>query len=519
MHSQTPHSTTPEPPEQAQGQPGGAMYSREGAQDRYSESARKRRRGRTLRKALAIGIPALIVLVIVVGVASAAGFISSIGSRMNAGVTDETRAMLASQQADAKARAASALTEDNAQLPDNWEDTTPFYMLLLGVDKSENRTEGDEAALYGNDDSCFRSDTIILARIDPGNKRVTLVSIHRDTELEIDGRSMKINAAYAIGGVPKVLEVVSQFAGVPIVHYAEVDIDGLAAITDAMGGVTVDVPYEINDEEYTGHLDAGLQTLNGQQALIFTRSRHAYDSMGDGDRYRAANQRLYLSAMASQLLSSSPTTIVGTINTLANYVTTDLSVDQIASLALTMKGMDTTTDIWTTMNPTVSTYTNNTWYELSDDDRWHQIMAAVDAGEKPPVDDAYVDPNNDVNSANPVSTTAATTASATVATDTQDSSSAAKGASITVRGVETSPMSSSDVMTTLTNAGYTNVTMGDQATGLTDGDSVYVVYNDASKAAQAQAVADAIGGTARAVNGEGNWNVPGDLLVVVGIQD
>lgn len=514
MHRHTPNDT-PEAPEQVQGQDGGSMYSRDAAQARYSESSRKNRRGRTLRKALAIGIPALIVLVIVVGVASAAGFISSIGSRMNAGVTDETRAMLASQQADAKARAASALTEENADLPANWEDTTPFYMLLLGVDKSENRTQGDEAELYGDDDSCFRSDTIILARIDPGNKQVTLVSIHRDTELEIDGRSMKINAAYALGGVPKVIEVVSQFAGVPISHYAEVDIDGLAAITDAMGGVTVDVPYEINDEEYTGHLDAGMQTLNGQQALIFTRSRHAYDDLGDGDRYRAANQRLYLSAMAGQLLSSSPTTIVATINTLANYVTTDLTIDQIASLALTMKGMDTTTDIWTTMNPTTSTYTNSTWYELPDYDRWYQIMAAVDAGEKPPVDDAYADPNNDVNSANPVSTNET---SADAATDSTASANATS-ASVTVRGVETSPMSSSDVASALASAGFTNVTLGDQATGLTEGDSVYVVYNDANQAEAAQAVANAIGGTAKVVNGKGNWNVPGDVLVVVGIQD
>ncbi len=376
---------------------GFSQFSRLRAGSRYAGTHVSRRR----RRRVMTGVVATIAIVLVCAVAATAigatTFVNSIGSRMNAGVTDETKAALAAQQEQARQRAISNLSESSETLPDNWQDTTPFYMLLIGTDKSESRTEGDEAYLYGDSDENFRSDVMILARIDPGNKKVTLVSIHRDTMVTIDGKQQKINAAYAIGGIPKVLEVVSEFAGVPISHYAEVDIDGLAAVVDAMGGVTVDVPYTI-DDPLMGYLEAGTQKLNGDQALILCRSRHAFDYMGDGDRYRAAHQRLFLSAMATQLFASTPQTMISVIDTIANYVTTDLTTEQIVSLALTMRTMDTSTDIYSTMNPTTTEVINGTYYEMSEDGAWEQLMAMVDAGEKPPVDSGYLDPLNDINS-------------------------------------------------------------------------------------------------------------------------
>ncbi len=394
----TPSGDHPSSSRRSDGTPRGfSQFSRLRAGSRYAGTHVSRRR----RRRVMTGVVATIAIVLVCAVAATAigatTFVNSIGSRMNAGVTDETKAALAAQQEQARQRAISNLSESSETLPDNWQDTTPFYMLLIGTDKSESRTEGDEAYLYGDSDENFRSDVMILARIDPGNKKVTLVSIHRDTMVTIDGKQQKINAAYAIGGIPKVLEVVSEFAGVPISHYAEVDIDGLAAVVDAMGGVTVDVPYTI-DDPLMGYLEAGTQKLNGDQALILCRSRHAFDYMGDGDRYRAAHQRLFLSAMATQLFASTPQTMISVIDTIANYVTTDLTTEQIVSLALTMRTMDTSTDIYSTMNPTTTEVINGTYYEMSEDGAWGQLMAMVDAGEKPPVDSGYLDPLNDINS-------------------------------------------------------------------------------------------------------------------------
>lgn len=375
-----------------------AHYSRTHAESRYAASHASHRRKANITRGAFIALGGAAVLGTVGTVAWANSFIHSVGARMNARVEDSTKSALAQQQEAARERAAASLAEDTANLPENWQDTTPFYMLLIGTDRSSSRTEGDEAYLYGDSDANFRSDVMILARIDPGNKIVTMVSIHRDTIVNIDGSDMKINAAYSLGGVSKVIDVVSQFAGVPISHYAEVDIDGLAAVTDAMGGVTMEVPYTI-DDPLMGYLPGGLQTLNGEQALILTRSRHAFDYMGDGDRYRAAHQRLFLTAMATQLFKSSVQTMVSVINTVADYITTDLTVDQIIGLALTMRDMDMANGVYSTMNPTDPQIIGGVYYEISMDDQWATIMSMVDAGEKPPVDYGYLDPLDDVNSA------------------------------------------------------------------------------------------------------------------------
>ena len=385
---------------------GFSLYSRGRVATRYAATHRARQHNHRV----AVGVVATITLILVAAIAitltSALGFVGSIGSRINAGVDDATRAMLLQQQEEAQRAALANLTEEEMELPANWQDTTPFYMLLIGTDRSESRAYGEESWEYGSDDANFRSDVMILARIDPGNKKVTLVSIHRDTYVAINGVYQKINAAYSYGGVAKVIEVVSNYCGVPISHFAQVDIDGLAAVVDAMGGVTVEVPYEINDEEYAGYLPAGLQTLNGQEALIFTRSRHAYDAIGDGDRYRAAHQRLFLSAMAQQLFASSVPTMVNVINTVADYVTTDLTLDQILSLAMTMRDMSVAEDFYSTMNPTYAQVIDGIYYEITIDSQWQEIMSMVDAGEKPPVDSGYRDPLNDINNPDYVPETA-----------------------------------------------------------------------------------------------------------------
>ena len=140
-------------------------------------------------------------------------------------------------------------------------------MLLMGTDKSEDR---DASGEFGD---AYRSDSMMLARIDPQQKKVTLVSIERDTLVDIDGYGInKINAAYALGGPSLAVKTVSEFAGVPISHYAEINFDGFKAVVDALGGVDVNVSIDIDDPEAGGSLSAGEQAINGDQALILCRS-------------------------------------------------------------------------------------------------------------------------------------------------------------------------------------------------------------------------------------------------------
>lgn len=264
--------------------------------------------------------------------------------------------------------------------------TDPFYVLLMGVDRSEERAASAEFA-----GDSFRSDSIILARIDPGNTQATLVSIHRDTYIDMGQHGkQKINAAHSLGGASYTVEVISKFAGVPISHYAEIDFDGLKGAIDALGGIEVDVPVEIDDTEAGGYLAAGPQTLTGDQALILCRSRHAYDDIGDGDLYRAANQRLVISALARKILSADLVTMASTITTLSQYVTTDLKLADIVVIAQSMQGFDPDTNMYSGMEPTTSQYIDETWYEFCDTVAWEKMMSRVDQG-LPPTGEEVVD--------------------------------------------------------------------------------------------------------------------------------
>ena len=99
------------------------------------------------------------------------------------------------------------------QLNEPASNEDPFYMLLLGSDARE----------YSND---ARSDVMILARVDATEGTLHLISIPRDTMVEIEGHGVqKVNAAYSFGGPSEAVQVVSEFAGVPISHYAEIHFD------------------------------------------------------------------------------------------------------------------------------------------------------------------------------------------------------------------------------------------------------------------------------------------------------
>lgn len=265
----------------------------------------------------------------------------------------------------------------------------PFYLLLIGIDKDEGRTKDPT---YGSADSGYRSDSIMLTRIDPGEKKVTMVSIHRDTLVDLgENGQQKINAAYAIGQETYTTQVISEFAGVPISHYAEVDMDGLAAVIDSVGGIDVTLDMDVKDPLYTGiDLKKGKHHLDGHTAALFCRCRHAYDAYGDGDRYRAANQRMIISLVAKKILSSDPATMANTVSTAAKYIRTDMDVQFIISLAMQFIGMDTENNIYSGMEPTTARIIDGIWYELCDTTAWRKMMRRVDQG-LPPTEEGDVD--------------------------------------------------------------------------------------------------------------------------------
>jgi LCP family protein required for cell wall assembly len=449
-----------------------ARYSRAGTQDRYSAHLQKQRRRRKIIRNIAIGVLAAVV----VGVGAAWAYVGMINGNLSKGLD-------------------SGLSNSLVQTNMTKE---PFYMVLMGTDDSIAR-EGDNST-----EGTYRTDTIMLARIDPVNKKVTLVSMPRDTQVTLTGYgTQKLNAAYALGGSSMAVNAVSSLAGVGISHFALVDMDGLEQVVDALGGIQVDVPMTIDDADAGGHLDAGQQTLTGAQALILCRSRHAYDDYGSGDLYRAANQRLVLQAIANKLLSSDVATIANTITALSNSVSTDLKVNDIIGLAQAMQGMDTSQDLYSATMPTTSVYQDDLWYEKVIQDQWKTMMSRVDQGLSP-TQDSEVDTATGtvLSNAGDDSTSSSST-----------SSSTSKSGSIAVRNGSGTAGAAQTVSSKLTKAGYT---VSD--TGNADSFNyakTLVIYSNASQADEARAIADTLGGGTAQIN-DGSYTLTGDFLVVIG---
>ena len=247
----------------------------------------------------------------------------------------------------------------------------PYYVLLLGTDGRPGETE-------------YRADSIILARVDPAQKRVTLLSIPRDTYVTWKGSQMKINAVHFYDGAAGMVQIVNELCGVKISHYAEVNFDGLAGITNAVGGVTVDVDQYMRDtENFSGvtELYAGRQTLNGEQALFYTRCRYAFV---DSDYTRMRHQRTFIKALLSQVLSSGdPVKIASIINSVADMVVTDLSVSDAISLSSQMVGLNAESGIYTAYVPSTPETIGDQSYVIADDDALAEMMKLIDQGKDP----------------------------------------------------------------------------------------------------------------------------------------
>ena len=253
----------------------------------------------------------------------------------------------------------------------------PFVILLLGTDTSKERQESIE---YGNDG--FRSDTNILMRVDPVNNTVSLLSIQRDTMIQIDGvGTAKFNAAYTYGGPSGTIEAVKNLTGVDVDHYAEINFDGLVSLIDAVGGVDVDVPETIDDEEAGGYIEAGYQHLEGAQALVFARSR-AYV---DGDYTRATNQRILLEALAHKLLETPASELAGIIQASTEFLTTDsgLDFDFIYSVADQMRhnADHPTVVIYSANLPSQAAMIGDVSYVIADTAGVQDMISAFIAGE------------------------------------------------------------------------------------------------------------------------------------------
>ncbi len=179
----------------------------------------------------------------------------------------------------------------------------------------------------GIDDSTTgaRTDTIMLLH-KPTSGPTSLISIPRDTYAEIPGHGAnKINAAYAFGGAPLLVETVEQLTGLTVDHYAEVGFGSVSDIVDAVGGVELCLDYDVDDEKSRLQWEAGCHVADGSTAVAFSRMRYADPK---GDIGRGERQRQVIQAIAEKVANRDLLFQPGNQVELAEAGTAALQVDE-----------------------------------------------------------------------------------------------------------------------------------------------------------------------------------------------
>lgn len=244
-----------------------------------------------------------------------------------------------------------ALGKDRpAKVAEKAADREAQNILLMGSDK---RKAGVGSAVEGE-----RSDTTILLHLAADRSSAVMVSIPRDSIVDIpecmreDGSTVParpaemFNAAFSEGGAACTIRTVESITDIRIDHHVVVDFSGFKDMVNALGGVPVCVPYDVTDAKSHLNLKAGTQTVQGQQALAYVRTRQA---LGNGsDLSRIERQQAFLGSMVSKVRSTGlllrPDRLYNFLAAATNSLTTDpglANLNALRKLAQEVKGVDT----------------------------------------------------------------------------------------------------------------------------------------------------------------------------------
>ena len=198
----------------------------------------------------------------------------------------------------------------------------------------------------GVDNNNGGSDTNILVAVDAGKGEIYGVSIPRDTKAFVNGKAHKINAAYSVGGMEGLAEVITEQLGIPVDYTVRVDLQSFVALVDAIQGVDFDIPVDMDyDDPYQDlaiHFTKGRQHLNGEDALKVVRFRHNNDGTGYGneDIGRMQTQQAFLKAVAKQTLTvSNLDKLDDFVRIFEKHVQTDLTLGNLAWLGKAAVGI------------------------------------------------------------------------------------------------------------------------------------------------------------------------------------
>lgn len=217
------------------------------------------------------------------------------------------------------------------------------------VTQSARREDFFTMLVVGTDAASGSTDTILLASFDTAANKMNIMSIPRDTIVNVRRSNKKINTAYACAGgdVTALYDEVESVTGVRPDKYVFITVDGFVELIDAIGGVTVDVPinmyYKDPTQDLVIDIDKGLQTLDGYDAMGFMRYRKTY---AEGDIGRIKMQHTFINATVKKLLTPSMFMKIPELaRILEQNVETDLSVGNMVWLGKRLVTMDTSANI------------------------------------------------------------------------------------------------------------------------------------------------------------------------------
>jgi LCP family protein required for cell wall assembly len=216
----------------------------------------------------------------------------------------------------------------------------PLNILVAGVDLRAGLSPAEQARLHVGHAISSNSDTMMIVHVPAHGGSVSVVSLPRDSWVEIPGHGMnKINAAFGIGGPKLMVQTVEQNTGLTINDYIEVNFPGFVKVVNALGGVNICLPFAVDDPDSGLHMRAGPHHVHGVTALEFVRDRHSFAL---SDLARISDEQQLLSSMLREAISSGTLANPVKLSGFLSAVTGAIKVDQrlnVTSLADRLRGI------------------------------------------------------------------------------------------------------------------------------------------------------------------------------------
>jgi LCP family protein required for cell wall assembly len=288
-------------------------------------------------------IAAVLTLVLVAGVAIAAMLFRPADTTPSAATQSPTETATPTETPTPEPPPAPAPPpppEPIAELP-----PVAMNVLVIGSDSRGNAREQAAHTAATAESQDHRSDVLMLVHVPADRRTVQVISIMRDLWVDIPNYGgAKINTGLQVGGIPMVVRTVESLLGTHVDHTVMLDFGGFKTLTDALGGIDVNVTLPFQSTHDTQHVfTPGVNHLDGQSALEFVRERYAFI---EGDYQRVRNQQTYLRAVLARLTGGGALNDVNVVRSLVGMAGPFLTVDQgfdavaVGILAYGLRGLD-----------------------------------------------------------------------------------------------------------------------------------------------------------------------------------